>query len=307
MLARIISGVIGAVLLLTILALPEPIPTFLITFLFAYCLYELWFVTGRTIPGAAGAIICVLVYSLWVGFISSPALPTLFKNQPEKAYILNNLQSALFGGLFILQVVLGYWLIRDFSKGLKRLTGWKVFLAELMLVTLPFIAIWMLYRIEPKPIILVLILALAWSGDISALYAGKTFGKTRITPTLSPGKTLEGLIGGVAGTIACLFTVGYFLREPVKVGSILTGMRFEDAGFLPGLILVSIALGMGIAIFGFFGDVTVSAVKRIYGMKDTGTFLPGHGGLWDRVDSLLFIAPLALALHGVLDYATSIG
>ncbi len=109
--------------------------------------------------------------------------------------------------------------------------------------------------------------------DTGAYYVGKTFGKHKMAPTISPGKTWEGVIGGlVAGLLLATLTHYWFFPElPLKLA-------------LP-LAVVMTALGI-------LGDLTESALKRGAGMKDAAKILPGHGGMLDRLDSLLFNAPL---------------
>ncbi len=110
------------------------------------------------------------------------------------------------------------------------------------------------------------------ANDICQYLWGKRFGRHRVTPIVSPNKTWEGLIGGVASTvvIACL------------IGPYLTPLR---GWHLP-------AVGLLIGCAGFLGDIVMSAVKRDIGIKDYSNVLPGHGGVLDRVDSLIFTAPL---------------
>ncbi len=116
------------------------------------------------------------------------------------------------------------------------------------------------------------VLFLAFIGDIVALYAGKYFGKHKLIPFVSPGKTVEGFAGLVAGsTTACLIFAYYFLPE---------------------VSLIQIAvLGFTGSIIGQLGDICESAIKRFFGFKDAGSLLPGHGGVLDRLDCLIFIAP----------------
>ncbi|MGI8917120.1 MAG: phosphatidate cytidylyltransferase [Pyrinomonadaceae bacterium] len=109
--------------------------------------------------------------------------------------------------------------------------------------------------------------------DTGAYYVGKTFGKHKLAPTISPGKTWEGVIGGLVASLllATLAHYWFFPELPLKLA-------------LP-LAIVMTALGI-------FGDLTESALKRGAGMKDAAKILPGHGGILDRLDSLLFNAPL---------------
>ncbi len=116
------------------------------------------------------------------------------------------------------------------------------------------------------------ILVLTVSNDFMQMFSGKLLGKHKIIPKVSPNKTWEGFIGGVIGTTILSVIMGHFL----------TPFSMEQS-ILAGLIL---------SVAGFFGDVTMSAIKRDFGVKDTSNLIPGHGGILDRLDSLLFTAPL---------------
>lgn len=108
--------------------------------------------------------------------------------------------------------------------------------------------------------------------DICQYIWGKMLGKHKIIPKVSPNKTWQGFLGGVATTSLCA----------ALLSSILTPMSIT-MGFVAGLI---------ISVSGFIGDVTISALKRDIGVKDSGSLLPGHGGILDRIDSLTYTAPL---------------
>ncbi|MBF1999456.1 MAG: phosphatidate cytidylyltransferase [Synechococcales cyanobacterium C42_A2020_086] len=114
--------------------------------------------------------------------------------------------------------------------------------------------------------------ACIWAADIGAYIVGKLFGKTRLTD-ISPKKTVEGAVFGVLGSVA-VATVGSWYLD--WAGSPLSGM----------------ALGLLIGIASLLGDLTESMMKRDAGVKDSGQLIPGHGGILDRTDSYVFIAPL---------------
>ncbi len=116
------------------------------------------------------------------------------------------------------------------------------------------------------------LLILTGFNDVAQYVAGKLFGETRISPTVSPNKTREGFIGGLVATAVASMLLAPWLT--------------------PYSLPFAAALGAGLALVGFFGDLTLSAVKRDLGIKDTGSVLPGHGGILDRIDSLVFTAPL---------------
>jgi len=127
---------------------------------------------------------------------------------------------------------------------------------------------------------LVLTLALAvWTADTLALFVGRAWGRRKLAPALSPGKTVAGAAGGLLGAVVVGALAGRLL-----------------AGSLP----VGIAFGLAAGVFGQAGDLFMSALKREIGIKDFGAILPGHGGLLDRLDSLLLAAPVAALLAGIL-------
>ena len=112
-----------------------------------------------------------------------------------------------------------------------------------------------------------------FGSDAGAYFAGKALGKHKLIPAISPGKTVEGLIGGIvaAAGFGALSTVWFFPELPYQF---------------------SIPLAVVMAVVGVLGDLAESAIKRGSGAKDAATILPGHGGLLDRLDSLLFNAPI---------------
>lgn len=108
--------------------------------------------------------------------------------------------------------------------------------------------------------------------DVAQYIWGKLLGRHKIIPKVSPNKTWEGFLGGVATTVLLAFILARWLTPMAAPWALLAGL------------LISVA--------GFIGDVTISALKRDIGLKDTGNLLPGHGGILDRIDSLTYTAPL---------------
>lgn len=121
-------------------------------------------------------------------------------------------------------------------------------------------------------LLVIFLVATTELNDIAQYLWGKSLGKIKVTPKVSPNKTLAGLIGGVMTTtlLAAIF------------GPLLTPMDWHH----------SLAAGVIIGLSGFCGDVVMSAIKRDFGVKDSGKLLPGHGGILDRMDSLIYTAPL---------------
>lgn len=132
---------------------------------------------------------------------------------------------------------------------------------------------------------ILLILCLAWGGDTAAYFAGRAFGKHKLAPIVSPNKTVEGAVGGVLGSMLAgvLVTFCYGLLSG-RYATLTVQVTVRH-------YLVLLLMGAAASVLGILGDLFASAVKRQVGIKDYGTIFPGHGGILDRFDSVMFIAP----------------
>jgi phosphatidate cytidylyltransferase len=127
---------------------------------------------------------------------------------------------------------------------------------------------------------------LTWTTDIGAFVFGRAFGRKKLIPSISPGKTVEGAVGGLGlAIVVCLLYVRFILMPYAQLG--LT---------IQGAVLVAIV----ISIAAQTGDLAESLLKREAGVKDSSRIIPGHGGILDRFDSLLFVMPVAFLLLGRL-------
>ncbi|MBS5213933.1 phosphatidate cytidylyltransferase [Megasphaera sp.] len=124
--------------------------------------------------------------------------------------------------------------------------------------------------VEPARFFVFLLIFSTWASDTAAFAVGKMMGKVKLCPSISPGKTREGAIGGFIGTL---------------VVAVVFSLIFQFS------ILHALALGVIIGIMAPLGDLAESILKRVSGVKDSGNIIPGHGGVLDRFDSLLFAAP----------------
>jgi phosphatidate cytidylyltransferase len=121
-------------------------------------------------------------------------------------------------------------------------------------------------------------LLVVWFTDSGAYFTGRKIGKRKLWPEISPNKTVEGFVGGIIWAIAVALVLNYFVD-------------------LDKSILVIAIVTIGASVFGQLGDLVESALKRHFNVKDSGHILPGHGGILDRFDSILFVMPLLHFLH----------
>lgn len=175
--------------------------------------------------------------------------------------------------VIIILVMTTLLFIKSFDP-VKVISG---FVFSVAYVVLPFSSLVAVFTFSPEhgTIILFGLFGLVWANDTFAYLSGMAAGKHRLFPSVSPGKTWEGSIGGALMTVATAIVVYYFSRSLTVVDWII-------------MALITI-------IFGTFGDLFESLLKRRAGVKDSGTIMPGHGGLLDRFDSILFTAPVILS------------
>ena len=224
---------------------------------------------------AAQAIIALLVLAgawEWSGFLGTASTPL------RATYV--GLIAVLIGVVtwlapqingFLFQVALAWWICAlvwtlFYPTPIPALVRWSA--GALVLVPL-YGALIALYLASPA--ILLGALLIVWAADTGAFVAGKLFGRVKLAPQISPGKTWEGVIGGLL-TVAVLAVAGAYLFD--------------------ARVSVLVPFCLAVACASIVGDLTVSMFKRTAGLKDSGSIFPGHGGVLDRVDSVAAAAPL---------------
>lgn len=187
------------------------------------------------------------------------------------------------GGLFLAAALFATALMLAGIPTAQALSGTAVTTLGLPLIVFPCCAlIWLARANLPGagarfgPRLILFLLVTIWGCDSFAYYVGKNFGRHKLAPEVSPKKTIEGSIGGLVGSV--LVAVGAALL-------FVPEFRPAEAALIGGLASTA----------GQLGDLVESLFKRGAGVKDSGQFLPGHGGFYDRVDSLLFAAPVLCA------------
>lgn len=186
------------------------------------------------------------------------------------AYFGNNLDYG-FVIVMIIFLNLAYMVFEFPNYNLKNTAG-TVFMA--VYIGWLFTHLYLLRISENGWLFIILMLVTTWSTDTFAYFVGMKFGRNKLAPKVSPKKTIEGSLGGVAGSI---------------LGSFLVFLAISNGEIK---LLHFLVIGLLIGIIGQVGDLAESALKRLGGVKDSGKLIPGHGGVLDRFDSMLFTAPL---------------
>ena len=138
-----------------------------------------------------------------------------------------------------------------------------------------------------NPKIIIGIFILIWTNDTFAYIVGKSIGKHKLFESISPKKTIEGFVGGFAFSIFASYLISKYYIE----GSITN--QYIWIGF-----------AIIVAVFGTIGDLVESKFKRLANVKDSGKIMPGHGGILDRLDSVIFVSPFVFLFYQILNYAT---
>ncbi|HEU4623907.1 MAG TPA: phosphatidate cytidylyltransferase [Steroidobacteraceae bacterium] len=176
---------------------------------------------------------------------------------------------------FVLRLALVWWIVAlgwvMFAP--RRVSSWAAALAGVFALVPAWMALNRLVDFPRGPEWLLFALILVWAADIGAFFVGRRFGRTRLAPTVSPGKTWEGVVGGALAS--------------ALVAALGSG-RFDQP------LLWFVPLCLAVVAFSIVGDLTESLLKRFAGMKDSGSLFPGHGGVMDRIDSVTGAAPILL-------------
>lgn len=133
-------------------------------------------------------------------------------------------------------------------------------------------------------VLMISVLAIIWVADIAAYFAGRAFGKRKLAPAISPGKTWAGVVGAVIAVLALSTAIHLIWPQ----APLFTGVLFRQSPLLAWIMLTVLVA------FSIVGDLFESLLKRQAGLKDSGALLPGHGGVLDRIDSMIPVLPLAV-------------
>ncbi|MDD5299835.1 MAG: phosphatidate cytidylyltransferase [Gallionella sp.] len=261
--SRVITAVILLALLLAALfALPAAVWAVLIVVMVMQGAVEWSRLSGFT--GRKASLYWVLTLLLMAGLLWMDAGTT----DAQRAYLH---LLVYFASALLWLVIVPLWLMSGWKVErpvFMALTGWAVLVPT---------GLAMLDLRAASPWILLFVMCLVWVADIAAYFTGRKFGKNKLAPSISPGKTWEGVAGALLGVSIYVVVVWSFNPD------------FAYREVLP-ILLLAAWWWVGLAVI---GDLFESAVKRQAGVKDSGALLPGHGGLLDRIDALTSTLPLA--------------
>lgn len=171
--------------------------------------------------------------------------------------------------------------LKDATAKYVRLTGY-VIIPFLLIIKLPFLDA--AAEFDFNPYVVIGMFVLIWANDTFAYIVGKSIGKNKLFERISPKKTVEGFIGGVIFTVAGAYILGLYY-------TFLTPWQW-------------MAFAAILSVFGTLGDLVESKLKRTAGVKDSGSIMPGHGGILDRLDSVLFAIPFLFLYYQILKYVS---
>lgn len=257
---RIISAIVGLAIFVAVMALSSILPILLVIvfgLISALAIYEILNNTG--LVKIKAFLITSMIYGLLTPFFFS-------------SYFYYLVLSALF--------VLSNIVLSLIYYGKAEIKSIAANIALPIILSFAFSSVYMLASAkETKLLYFVLIFVFAWGADTGAYFAGTFFGKHKLCPEISPKKTIEGAVGGIVSSVVIT----------IIVCLIYTSVLHIEVKWI-GMIIASVIF----AVVGMMGDLFASIIKRYCGIKDYGNIMPGHGGVLDRFDSVLMIAPYFL-------------
>ena len=251
---RVLTAIVAVVLLLSVLFYaPQPLVRVIIALLFMAAAWE-W----SQFLGSPSRAIRILYVALVV--LAGGILALVFDDAAMRQWV--------FGVAVVWWLLALIWVFNfptPIPSPLSWLCGW-------LIIVPAYIALDNLYLYSPW--LLLALLVVIWLADIGAYFSGRALGRVKLAPRVSPGKTREGVVGGLVASLSAAAAMAVY----------------EEAN-----LLVVLPLCFAVVLMSVVGDLTVSMFKRHAGIKDSGTFFPGHGGILDRIDGVSAAAPVFAA------------
>lgn len=277
---RVLTAIVLLLVLVGALLAPSAWPLILLLLILAGCALWEWLrlsLAPAWQPAAAWVAVFTSIVLFWLVWTWMPATQAA----PAAARLVHP---------WLMPLVIAGWAVIAVPQVFHGQTVERRFPALLSVFgVLSVAAAWaalVLIFIEFGAWCLVSMMALIWFADVAAYFTGRAFGKRKLAPKVSPGKTWEGAVGGVLA--AAVWTTAT-AAVPGSFGAVLAEQWSLPMVFLLACLLAAISI---------IGDLFESLLKRRAGVKDSSRLLPGHGGVYDRIDALLPVAPVAILLTG---------
>ncbi|HET9820615.1 MAG TPA: phosphatidate cytidylyltransferase [Burkholderiaceae bacterium] len=275
LLQRVVTAIVLLALLLPALFAPSPWPFAALTLVLVAAAAWEWARLNGVAPVAAfGPAVLLALAGGWAVYTGTAShVPTSWWWSATAAWVL--------GGALALRGGVAAW--PRWPAPMRLLLG-------LLLLWVAWLALAQARSISVN--FLLSALCVVWAADIAAYFAGRNFGRRKLAPSISPGKTWEGVAGGLVGVWLVASAWRHWIDPAMPVdGPSLFGQLHRQFGAVGGFVALA-----GLAGLSVVGDLFESLVKRAAGAKDSSRLLPGHGGVLDRIDALLPTLPAALAL-----------
>lgn len=291
-LKRTISGAVYIALLLTSILFSTESFIILFGIFLVIATYEFCNLVG------INKFFSILFVSL---FYSSVSLISFYRNETEnyinkliKENIVFTIDTdRLFTVLLIITLIVSVKCIVFLFDDTQSISKISKYIYLIGYVMLPFLFITKIsFGIKDyNPKIIIGLFVLIWTNDTFAYLVGKSIGKHKLFERISPKKTIEGFLGGVVFAAFAGFLISKLYIQP-------------NPDFSSKSIVIWTIIALIVSIFGTIGDLIESKFKRVAGVKDSGTIMPGHGGVLDRLDSVIFVAPIIFLFYQILYYVS---
>lgn len=292
-LKRSISGAIYILLLLASILFSTESFFILFGLFLVIAIYEFCNLTqiSKPLPLVAGTLLYIIITLIsHYNKITTTTINEYFATNIEININIQQLNIILLAVTLVVSVKCILFLFYD---NVQKISTSSKYLYLFGYIILPFVFITKIsFGIKDyNPKIIIGLFLLIWTNDTFAYIVGKSIGKHKLLERISPKKTIEGFLGGILFAIIAGYLISkYYIKAKPE---------FSEQSII---IWTSIATIVG--IFGTIGDLIESKFKRIAGVKDSGSIMPGHGGVLDRLDSVIFVAPIIFLFYQILNYVS---
>lgn len=292
-LKRSISGAIYILLLLTSILFSTESFFILFGVFLVIAIYEFCNLTqvNKTLPLIIGTLLYATITLIsHYNKITTATINQYFDTNIEITVNIQQLNIILLAITLVVSIKCILFLFYD---NIQKISTSSKYLYLFGYIILPFVFITKIsFGIKDyNPKIIIGLFLLIWTNDTFAYIVGKSIGKHKLFERISPKKTIEGFLGGLLFAILAGYLISKFYIKPNPI-------------FSQQSILIWTSIAAIVGIFGTIGDLIESKFKRIAGVKDSGSIMPGHGGVLDRLDSVIFVAPFIFLFYQILNYVS---